>query len=145
MPRHLYFTAAGAAAALCGLASVALAQDGGRPISVTLTGAAETPAGDPDGIGAATLRINPGQMQVCYTLKVDKIGAATMAHIHKAAAGASGPPVVTLTAPANGASEGCATVTRELAQSLIQTPGDYYVNVHNADFPGGALRGQLAK
>ena len=84
-------------------------------------------------------------MQVCYTLKVSGIAAATAAHIHKAAPGAAGPVVIPLTAPTSGTSEGCATTTREIAQALIQNPGDYYVNVHNADFPGGALRGQLSK
>jgi hypothetical protein len=128
-----------------GLSGLALAQEGGRPINVTMTGAAETPPGDPDGTGTASFRINPGQMQVCYTLKVSGIAAASAAHIHKGAAGASGAPVVPLMAPTSGTSEGCATTTREIAQDLIQNPSAYYVNVHNAEFPGGALRAQLAK
>ena len=137
--------AAAAFGLAAGLSSLALAQEGGRPINVTMSGAAETPRGDPDGTGTATLRINPGQMQVCYTLKVSGIATATAAHIHKAAPGASGPPVVPLMAPASGTSEGCATTTREIAQDMIQNPGAYYVNVHNAEFPGGALRAQLSK
>jgi hypothetical protein len=28
---------------------------------------------------------------------------------------------------------------------IIKNPGNYYVNVHNAEFPKGAIRGQLVK
>ncbi|UTP40648.1 CHRD domain-containing protein [Phenylobacterium sp. LH3H17] len=135
----------GAALAIVGGPS-AFAQEGGRPISVALTGAAEAPTpGDPDGSGTATLRINPGQQQVCYELSVTGIAAATAAHIHKAPVGAAGPVVVALTAPTPGSSKGCAEVTRQLALEILKTPADYYVNVHNAAFPGGAVRGQLSK
>jgi hypothetical protein len=128
-----------------GLAGAALAQQGGRPLEVTMTGAAETPKGDADGTGTASLRINPGQGQVCYKLTVANIAAATAAHIHKGAAGTAGGPVVPLKAPAGGSVEDCATVTKEVAEDMIKNPADYYVNVHNAEFPGGALRGQLGK
>lgn len=122
------------------------AQEGGRPISVALTGPAEAPApGDPDGTGTATLRINPGQQQICYELSVSGIGAATAAHIHKAPVGTAGPVVVGLTAPTPGSSKACAEVARQLVLDILKTPADYYVNVHNAEFPGGAVRGQLSK
>lgn len=137
--------AMGVALAIGGGAS-AFAEEGGRPISVALTGPAEAPTpGDPDGAGTATLRINPGQQQVCYELSVTGIAAATAAHIHKAPAGAAGPVVVGLTAPTSGSSKACAEVARQLALDILKTPADYYVNVHNAEFPGGAVRGQLSK
>jgi hypothetical protein len=45
--------------------------------------------------------------------------------------------------------KGCTPTTqpvdRRLLMDIIQHPQDYYVNVHNADFPGGAIRGQLKK
>jgi hypothetical protein len=135
-----------AALALAGGAAAQGAGEGGRPISVEMTGAAERPGpGDPDGTGTATFRINPGQRRICYTLSVSGIEPATAAHIHRAPPNAAGPVVVPLAAPTDGSSEGCADVTRELAQEIIREPGAFYVNVHNAPFPGGAVRGQLSR
>ena len=123
----------------------AVAHDGGRKLTTELTGAAEVPkVGDPDGRGTAALRVNVGQSRVCYQLSVRGIASATAAHIHEAPAGVAGPVVVPLAPPRNGGSSGCVTVSRELARDIVRHPADYYVNVHNQDFPGGALRGQLS-
>lgn len=120
--------------------------EGGRKLTATLTGAAEVPGpGDTDGRGTAELRVNPGQGSVCYTVTHSGIDAPGAAHIHTGAAGVAGGVVVPLKVGAGGAIEGCAGVTREQAMALIQSPGDFYVNLHNAAFPGGAIRGQLAK
>lgn len=133
-----------AVAVLAGPAAVA--QQGGRPLSTVLTGAAERPnPGDPDGRGTARIRINPGQGRLCYTITVTGIDPATAAHIHEAPADRAGRIVVGLTPPTDGSSEGCATITRELAMEIIRRPGDYYVNVHNDPFRAGALRGQLGR
>ena len=35
------------------------------------------------------------------------------------------------------------TITADEAAALAATPGAFYVNVHNADFPPGAIRGNL--
>jgi hypothetical protein len=136
-----------ALAATAGLAGAAFAQEGGRPLSAHMTGAAEKPnAGDPDGAGHATFRVNVGQNQVCYELSTEKIAAATMAHIHKAPATAAGPPVVTLATPgADGKAKACATADQAVVKDILQNPDAYYVNVHNAEFPAGAIRGQLSK
>jgi hypothetical protein len=50
-----------------------------------------------------------------------------------------------LTPPTTGSSEACVSAAQELVQAIIQNPENYYVNVHNAPFPGGAVRGQLSK
>jgi len=128
------------------IAGSAVAADGGRKLQTSLTGAAEAPGpGDPDGAGTATVTVNPGQRQICYTLSVRNIDPATAAHIHEAPVGVAGPVRVTLRAPTGGSSSGCVTVTRALALEILKDPADYYVNVHNAAYPAGAVRGQLAK
>ena len=134
-----------AAASALVVAGPAIAQDGGRPITVTLSGAEEVAAADPDGFGTFNAQINPGQRQVCYQLTASDIEPATAAHIHRGEPGVAGPVVVPLAAPSGGSSAGCVTISRELAKDLIQNPDDFYVNVHNAPFPGGAIRAQLSK
>lgn len=125
------------------LAPVAVAP-GGRPLAATLSGDAEVPGpGDPDGSGAALVRVNPGQGTVCWEITVSDIAPATASHIHEAPPGVAGPVVVPLSPPTDGSSSGCADVDRELALAILKDPGAFYVNVHNADFPAGAVRGQL--
>ncbi len=116
-------------------------------IQVPLTGAEEVPGpGDPDGSGKVRLRINVDKRKVCWKLTVHDIGPATAAHIHAAEAGVAGPVVIPLSAPTNGFSSGCATnVDRDLLAAITHHPEAYYVNVHNAEFPAGAVRGQLSK
>jgi hypothetical protein len=117
----------------------------GRPFTVELTGEAEVNAqgvlnqGDLDGTGTASLTINPGVGEVCWTIEVADVEPITAAHIHVAPSTAPGPIVVRLE-PYTG---GCTDIDRELAVAIITDPSSYYVNVHNADFPAGALRGQL--
>lgn len=122
------------------------AHTGGATFTAMLDGASEVPGpGDPDGFGSATVSVNPGQERVCYSISVSDIAPAVAAHIHEADAGMSGPVVVTLMAPTGGSSQGCATVSRELAKEIIKNPSEYYVNVHNSEFPGGAVRGQIGR
>lgn len=132
---------------LVALPTIAAAEpspDAGRPITVEMTGSAERPGpGDPDGSGVAHFRLNPGQERICYTLDVADIAPATAAHIHVAGPDQPGPVVVPLDPPSSGMSAGCVTVDRGLVLAIMRDPGAYYVNVHNADFPAGAVRGQL--
>lgn len=124
--------------------SALLAQ--GRPLSTTLTGAAEIPGpGDPDGSGEVFMTLNYGQGEICYQLSVSDIAPATAAHIHVGPAGVAGPVVVGLVAPTSGVSSACASVDRDLIKAITHDPSNYYVNVHNAPFPAGAIRGQLSK
>ena len=122
------------------LASVspASAVEAGVPFTVPLTGAAERPGpGDPDGSGTATLTINPGLGQVCWTIEVAGVEPLRAAHIHVAPSTDPGPIVVELeVGPLGGA--GCTAVDRGLALDIITNPSAYYVNVHNTPYPGGS-------
>ena len=147
------------AATIATSASAQLVSEGGRPFTTTLSGAQEcsnaTPpvcgVGDPDGTGTAKITINPGQRRVCWHITVNNIAAPTRGHIHNAPAGRNGPIVVGFFEPETVDLDGCTgdepspAFTRELLIDIIQNPQNYYVNVHNADFPGGAIRGQLSK
>jgi hypothetical protein len=129
---------------------VAAADDGGRPFTTALTGAAEVPGpGDPDATGAATVRLNQGLSEVCFDVSwADVDGEVFAAHIHVGSATVAGPVVVTLfTGSFSGTDSvsGCATgVDPELIKAIRHDPEGYYVNVHSRpNFPGGAVRGQL--
>ena len=126
------------------LAGAVVAQ-GGRPFSTSLTGAAEAPGpGDPDGSGSASITLNQGLGEVCFDITVANVAPIAAAHIHVAPAGVPGPVVVSFNVPVNGLS-GCVSASEELIKAIRQNPENYYINVHNADFPAGALRGQLSK
>jgi len=86
----------------------------------------------------------PETNDFCYTLWADKIGKPTMAHLHSGAAGSSGPPILTLEVTGKDSDE-CLAVDKEKLEPIVANPGAYYVNVHTAEFPGGAVRGQLTK
>ena len=132
---------------LVGTASVFAA--GGRTFVVPLAGGG---AGDPDGSGLATLRINPGAEEVCYTITVEDIGEPTepgaglgAAHIHDYATGGIFVDLETnWTATTTGfMTEGCTEAERESLVALFRDPSAYYVNIHTTDYPAGAIRGDL--
>ena len=132
--------AAGAAIALVSAASASGAlQKGGNSLHATLTGKSEVPKGDPDGRGTAEVKING--TSVCWEIKTSKVAKLVAAHIHKGRAGVAGPIVVPFGKTFK--SKGCVTAPAATAAAIKNNPSAYYVNVHNAKYPGGALRGQL--
>jgi hypothetical protein len=123
-------TAAGATAAL---------QKGTKSLHATLVGKVEVPKGDPNGKGTAEVKITG--TKVCWEFKTSGVQKLLAAHIHKGGAGVAGPVVVPF--GASFKAKGCTTTTAALAAAILKHPGQYYVNVHNKTYPGGALRGQL--
>ncbi|MCC6169332.1 MAG: CHRD domain-containing protein [Caldilineaceae bacterium] len=118
---------------------------GGRPLYATLTGTAEAPGpGDPDGSGSAVVTLNQGHGLVCFHIEVTGIDQVTAAHIHVAPVGVAGPVVVNFNPTVNGL-QGCVSAGADLIKQIRRHPEEYYVNVHTAAFPAGAVRGQLGK
>ncbi len=113
----------------------------------SLVGDRESPGpGDADGRGFAYLILDPAAEELCYTLLIrDLPTPAVAAHIHRGADGVAGPVVLPLTTPdPRGLASACATgIDPALLRAIADAPGAFYVNVHTADYPDGALRGQL--
>lgn len=122
--------------------TVALA--GSDKMKVTLSGAGEVPKpGDPDGKGVLQLSFDKAKNQICYDIKVENIDIATGVYIHSGIAGEAGAAKVILGVPGEGMARGCVKSDPKLMQDILQNPSQYYVNVHNDEYPEGAIRGQL--
>jgi len=140
-------TLAAILALLVGLALAGVAMAKEATLSANLSGgAAETPPGDPDGSGTASITIDPDSGKVCWNISVSNIADATQSHIHVGAAGVSGDVVVPLDVDGfSGSTQGCIEgQDKALLAKIIANPAGYYVNVHTADYKPGAVRGQLA-
>ena len=111
-----------------------------------LTGANETPnPADQDGVGFVVVTFDQGAGTITFTAYAQNIAAPTMSHIHRGAAGVTGPVIIPFNKPfVNGVSSDTLTgVAGSFLAEIVANPPGYYFNIHNADFPGGAIRGQL--
>lgn len=135
-------------------------------LSTELDGRAEVPSnasnnrmvGDPNGMGSAyVFGVDGDPKTLCYVLEVSElqlvpVGDGMAAHIHEGTAGENGPVVVALAGPEDGNAGDCLTEGEEgkfptgeagLVQRILTNPENFYINVHNPEFPDGAIRGQL--
>lgn len=116
-----------------------------RILSATLLGTNEIPGpGDPDGTGSAVVTLDPSSGTVRFAISVANISAPTMAHIHVGGPTVAGSVVINFNPTfTNNLAVGTVTAAETLINQILANPGGFYVNVHNADFPAGAVRGQL--
>jgi hypothetical protein len=112
----------------------------GAPRVTTLSGAEVVGGGDADGTGFAALRLNVGQKTICWDVTWSGVEDVFAGHIHQARAGVNGGVVF----PLSPLDHGCATADRGLIMAIIASPDQYYVQLHNPEFPGGVIRGQLS-
>lgn len=100
-----------------------------------------TPVGDPDGTGEGFLIIDTGSNTVSWSFTTNNIDLPLIAaHIHQAPAGSVGAPIVDFLAQLSGSG-----VTDPDLALVVANPAGFYVNLHNALFPGGAIRDQLGE
>ncbi|RYE01909.1 MAG: CHRD domain-containing protein [Sphingobacteriales bacterium] len=136
------------AIALVGCATVeeAVVEQTSDTYRASLTGAQEPGGGDPDGMGRAEISVADRADQICYDVNgIRNIGPVTGAHIHRGAPGVNGPIVFTLKEANEGGFKGCSARTEWLEDRIEANPSAYYVNIHTAEYPNGAIRGQLGR
>jgi hypothetical protein len=129
------------------------AQGGGQApnaLFAVLSGAKEVSPtgdrGDGDRNGRGSFSAIFDGNRLCYGLTNKNIQDPIAAHIHSGTARQAGDVEIPLEHPSAGdpgASSACVRVARPLARAIQANPSRYYVNVHTADFPNGAVRGQL--
>lgn len=127
--------------ALAGTAFTALAAQ--VNLMATLSAAEEVPANDSAGTGMVEATYDSDTNVLNYTVTYDGLtGEATAAHFHgPAAPGEKAPPVVPVEGPLASPISGTATLTEEQEADLLG--GQWYFNVHTAQYPDGELRGQV--
>jgi hypothetical protein len=109
-----------------------------------LSGSQEVPPATTPGTGNAELMLNTNTNTLKWKVTYSGLtGAATGAHIHgPAPVGANAGIVVPFSGNLNAQPiTGEAQITAEQAGALAA--GQWYVNIHTAQFPGGEIRGQL--
>lgn len=100
-----------------------------------------------DDNGSATVWLSVTGRNVTFALSWKGIQAPSAAHIHLGEAGQNGDVKVPLFASKlpNGVQAVTGTLSADdaVAGQLVGNPDGFYANVHTAEFPGGAVRGQL--
>lgn len=112
---------------------------GALPVRATTLHATLAPSGDADGSGMAMVRLRPVVRRVCASISWSGIDKPSAAHIHRRS---DGQVVVDLTGAVTGGAK-CTTASRRVIRRIAERPGRYYVNVHNATYPAGAVQGNL--
>jgi hypothetical protein len=110
---------------------------------LTMTGTNEVPKGAPDASASAVVTVKTSDKQLCWKFtNLRNVGAPKMAHIHKGTSDTAGAIVIPLGAAYKPS--GCVPgVASSLLDQIKSKPNGFYVNIHNAKYPGGAVRAQL--
>jgi hypothetical protein len=130
-----------ALAAVLAPAAFALPRAMHPTLGATLAGKNEVPKGSPTAHGIVNLNLKAGAGQVCWTFQLAGVSKPLVAHIHKGRAGISGPVFIALGKTYKA--KGCAAAPKKMIEAVETNPNAFYVNVHNAKYPAGVVRGTL--
>jgi hypothetical protein len=120
--------------------------DTAEQFTVPFSGGQVVPGtGDPDGTGGVLVALGRKSGSFCFFADTANISTPlTGVHLHRGASGQVGEVVVELHGSTNDPdSSGCFTIDREQVRDISRFRHNYYIDIHNEEFPGGALRAQL--
>ena len=162
----LFVGVLGVSLAGAGFLAAASGHDDEDEFKAKLTGFQETPAISTTGNGRFTAKLSADETSLTFSLTYSGLsgGDAAAAHIHLGQKGVAGGVSVFLCGgakPACPGTSGTVTGTRSTADVIgpsgqgiaagefaelvaAMRAGVTYVNVHNAMFPGGEIRGQIS-
>jgi CHRD domain-containing protein len=98
--------------------------------------------GASNAFGTANLFVDLRNGVLCYRMGYDGMSRASGAHIHAGGPGQNGRPVIDLHPEANG-DEGCVGADPTALRNVRDHPEAFYLQLHTAEYPDGAIRGQL--
>lgn len=110
-----------------------------------LSGANEVPPTGSAATGLASVLLNDAEDQITVNASFSGLASpVTGAHIHQAPVGSNGP----IKFDFQGVAGATSSIPEQIfainaAQVTILKNSGFYVNIHNADFPTGEIRGQL--
>jgi hypothetical protein len=116
--------------------------------AANLNGMREVPGpGDPRGYGVGAVTYDAKSKELCTWLFVRMTEPATAAHIHQGAADEAGDIFIPVGTPdkmghAVNCIMGDTDENKAKIRALIETPENFYINVHTAKYPKGALRSE---
>lgn len=125
-------------------------RQGNYQFSVQLTGNELRDGGDRDGRGAAWLKFDPYRETACYFISWERLrGAVTAFHLHVAPRRSDGPHWIDFFNDRHLDGErgtwawNCVHSPRGKILAIVESPSEFYLNLHTTAYEKGALRGQL--
>jgi hypothetical protein len=115
-------------------------------LTVSFSGEQVVPGpGDSDGAGGVFVSLGTKTGTLCFFADTANISTPlTGVHLHRGLRGQQGEAVVELHGPSTDPDvSGCLTLDREQVKDISRNSGNYYIDLHNEEFPNGALRAQL--